>query len=43
MAEIEEKEYLIGLIVKDPKKNGNGGGDVAAPIFSKILNTIEKF
>ena len=43
MAEIEKKEYLIGLIVKDPKKNGNGGGDVAAPIFSKILNTIEKF
>ena len=42
MTEIEDKEYLVGLFVKNPKINGEGGGDVAAPIFSEIIETIQK-
>jgi cell division protein FtsI (penicillin-binding protein 3) len=42
MTEIEDKEYLVGLFVKSPKINGEGGGDVAAPIFSEIIETIQK-
>ena len=42
MTEIEDKEYLVGLFVKNPKINGEGGGDVAAPIFSDIIETIQK-
>lgn len=43
MTELDEKKYLVGLIVKDPKINGDGGGDVAAPIFSEIIETIQNF
>ena len=43
MTELGEKKYLIGLLVKDPKMNGDGGGDVAAPIFSEIIETIQNF
>lgn len=42
MTKIEDKEYLVGLFVKNPKINGEGGGDVAAPIFSEIIETIQK-
>ena len=42
MTKIEDKEYLVGLFVKNPKINGDGGGDVAAPIFSEIIETIQK-
>ena len=37
MTKLENKEYLIGLFVKNPRLNGDGGGDVAAPIFSEII------
>ena len=43
MTKLENKEYLIGLFVKNPRLNGDGGGDVAAPIFSEIIETIQKF
>ena len=43
MTNIKDKEYLIGLFVKNPQLNGDGGGDVAAPIFSEIIQTIQKF
>ncbi len=43
MTKLENKEYLIGLFVKNPRLNGDGGGDVAAPIFSEIIDTIQKF
>ena len=43
MTELDEKKYLVGLLVKDPKINGDGGGDVAAPIFSEIIETIQNF
>ena len=39
MTEFDEKKYLVGLLVKDPKINGDGGGDVAAPIFSEIIES----
>ena len=42
MTKIENKKYLVGLFVKNPKINGDGGGDVAAPIFSEIIETIQK-
>ena len=43
MTKLENKEYLLGLFVKNPRLNGDGGGDVAAPIFSEIIETIQKF
>ena len=43
MTELDEKKYLVGLLVKDPIINGDGGGDVAAPIFSEIIETIQNF
>ena len=42
MTKVEDKEFLIGLFVKNPQINGEGGGDVAAPIFSEIVQTIQK-
>jgi len=42
MTKVEDKEFLIGLFVKNPQINGEGGGDVAAPIFSEIIETIQK-
>ena len=42
MTKIDDKEYLVGLFVKNPKINGEGGGDVAAPIFSEFIETIQK-
>ena len=42
MTNIDDKEYLVGLFVKNPKTNGEGGGDVAAPIFSEFIETIQK-
>ena len=41
MAELESEKYLMGLIVRNPKINGSGGGEVAAPIFSEIIEGIK--
>ena len=36
------KSTKVNAYVKNPKINGDGGGDVAAPIFSEIIETIQK-
>ena len=37
-----ERDYAFLSFSKNPKINGEGGGDVAAPIFSEIIETIQK-
>ena len=41
MAELENKNYVLGILVRDSKENGEGGGQVAAPVFSKIIKSIK--
>lgn len=40
-AKFDDKDYVIGILVRDAKENGEGGGQVAAPIFSNILKSIQ--
>ncbi|MDA9636188.1 penicillin-binding protein 2 [SAR86 cluster bacterium] len=40
-AKFDDKDYVIGIIVRNAKENGEGGGQVAAPIFSNILKSIQ--
>ncbi|WOV91198.1 MAG: penicillin-binding protein 2 [Candidatus Zeuxoniibacter abyssi] len=37
MAPAEKPRYLIAVMVDEPTKNGNSGGQTAAPIFSEIM------
>ena len=41
MAELDDNDYVLGILVRDAKENGEGGGQVAAPIFSKIIKSIQ--
>ena len=41
MAELKDKDFVLGILVRDAKKNGEGGGQVAAPVFSKIIKSIK--
>ncbi len=40
-AKFDDKDYVIGVLVRDAKENGEGGSQVAAPIFSNILRSIQ--
>ena len=39
-ASMSDKDLIIGLIIRNAKTNGSGGGEVAAPSFSKFINKI---
>ena len=41
MAELDDQDYVLGILVRDAKENGEGGGQVAAPVFSKIIKSIQ--
>ena len=41
MAELKDKDFVLGILVRDAKENGEGGGQVAAPIFSEIIKSIK--
>ena len=41
MAELDDNDYVLGILVRDAKENGEGGGQVAAPVFSKIIKSIQ--
>ena len=41
MAELDDHNYVLGILVRDAKENGEGGGQVAAPVFSKIIKSIQ--
>tara|TARA_B100001057_G_scaffold484919_1_gene563805 strand:- start:2615 stop:4183 length:1569 start_codon:yes stop_codon:yes gene_type:complete len=41
MAELKDRDFVLGILVRDAKENGEGGGQVAAPVFSKIIKSIK--
>ena len=41
MAELKDKNFVLGILVRDAKENGEGGGQVAAPVFSEIIKSIK--
>ena len=43
IAPAEDPEIVIAVIVDDPKKNGFYGGQVAAPVFSKVASRVLRY
>ena len=41
MAELKDKDFVLGILIRDAKENGEGGGQVAAPVFSEIIKSIK--
>ncbi len=39
-ASSENRNLIVGIIVRDAQKNGSGGGDVAAPSFARFINKV---
>ena len=39
-ASSDNKNLIVGVIIRDAQKNGSGGGDVAAPSFANFINRI---
>ncbi len=40
-AKFDSNDFVIGILIRDAKENGEGGSQVAAPVFSKILKSIQ--
>jgi|TARA_B100001094_G_scaffold156541_1_gene151530 cell division protein FtsI (penicillin-binding protein 3) len=40
-AKFANNDFVIGILIRDAKENGEGGSQVAAPVFSKILKSIQ--
>jgi len=43
IAPVDDPEIVIAVIVDDPKKNGFYGGQVAAPVFSKVASRVLRY
>lgn len=40
MAPYPNTRYVMAIIIRDPQKNGFYGGQIAAPIFARIMNNV---
>lgn len=43
IAPIEDPQIVIAVVIDDPKKNGFYGGQVAAPVFSKVASRVLRY
>ncbi len=41
-ASLNQKNLIVGVIIRDSQVNGSGGGDVAAPSFANFINKIRQ-
>jgi len=43
IAPVVDPEIVIAVVIDDPKKNGFYGGQVAAPVFSKVASRVLRY